>query len=366
MKIKAAVARHPDGEFTVEDVDLIAPNADEILVRLVATGICHTDLSVVEQIMPLPLPLVLGHEGAGVVESVGANVTGYAPGDHVVLTFASCGHCASCADHHPAYCENYPLLNFRGARPDGTPTLHDAGGEALGGAFFGQSSFATYALSTPLNTIRVRKDAPLELLGPLGCGLSTGSGTVINVLKPGPATTIAVFGTGAVGMSALMAAKALGAGRIVAVDRVESRLALARELGATDTINTSEQNLAEALAALGGVDQAVDTSGVPALIAAAVGGLKERGTCVLLGASKQTEVTLNILPLISGRVIRGVVNGDCDPAILIPQLIDWYLEGRFPIDKLSAFYPLDRINEAVADSTSGKTIKPILTFEAAN
>lgn len=365
MKIQAAVARQPHGAFTVETVDLAEPNADELRVRLVATGICHTDLAIIEQIMPLPLPQILGHEGSGIVEAVGANVTGFAPGDPVVLTFNTCGTCASCADDHPAYCQHYPLLNFYGSRPDGSATLTDDRGDRLGGAFFGQSSFATHAITSPRNTIKVRKDAPLELLGPLGCGLSTGAGTVINVLKPSADTVLAVFGTGAVGMSALMAAKALGVGRIVAIDRVASRLALAQELGATDIIDTSSQDLGEALAALGGVDQAIDTSGVPALIAAAVGALRERGTCVLVGASSQSEVTLNILPLISGRVIRGVVNGDCDPAILIPQLVDWYMEGRFPIDRLSAYYPLDRINEAVVDSHSGKTIKPILTFAGA-
>jgi aryl-alcohol dehydrogenase len=362
MLIKAAVAREAHGPFSVEQVTLAEPQADEVLVRLTATGICHTDLSIVDQIMPLPLPYVLGHEGAGVVERVGESVTGIAPGDHVVLTFDTCGHCASCSDHHPAYCENYGLLNFFTRRPDGTPTLHDAGGAPLGGAFFGQSSFATHALAHQRNAIVVRKDAPLDLLGPLGCGLSTGAGTVVNVLKPDAGTTIAVFGTGAVGMAALMAARILGAGRIVAVDRVASRLALARELGATDTIDTSQQDLDQALTALGGLHQAIDTTGVGPLIASAVGALKERGTCVLLGASKDPALTLNILHLISGRVIRGVVNGDCDPAVLIPQMIDWFLEGRFPIDRLSAFYPLDAINDAVADSHSGKTIKPILKF----
>ncbi|MBB35117.1 MAG: alcohol dehydrogenase [Hirschia sp.] len=365
MKIKAAVVREAHGDFTVEEVDLVEPNPDEILVKLVATGICHTDLAIVEQIMPVPMPMVLGHEGAGVVEKTGANVTGFAPGDHVVLTFNTCGHCGPCHEDHPAYCEQYPLLNFYTRRPDGSATIHDAKGEPLGGAFFYQSSFATYALSQARNTIKVRKDAPLELLGPLGCGLSTGSGTVFNVLKPGPETSVAVFGTGAVGMSALMAAKAMGAGRIVAIDRVESRLELARELGATDTIDTSKQDLAKALEELGGVDHAIDTSGVPKLIAAAVAALKERGTCVLLGASKEQELTLNILPLISGRVIRGVVNGDCDPTLLIPKLVDMYLEGTFPIDKLSAFYSLEDINQAVADSNSGKTIKPILRLASA-
>lgn len=362
MRIQAAVAHRPHGEFRIEELELAEPGADEIHVRLVATGVCHTDLSVVEQIMPIPLPLVLGHEGAGVVEKVGGNVSGIAPGDHVVLTFNTCGHCDACTDDHPAYCAQYPLLNFAGGRPDGTPTLHDHAGRAIGGAFFGQSSFANHAITNQRNTIRVRRDAPLELLGPLGCGFSTGAGTVLNVLKPGPKTTIAVFGTGAVGMAAVMAAKAVNTGRIVAVDRVASRLRLARELGATDVIDTSASDLVDSLQALGGVDQAIDTSGVPALIAAAVAALKERGTCVLLGASSQQEVTLNILPLISGRVIRGVVNGDCDPAVLIPQLVDWYMEGRFPIDRLSAFYPLAEINRAVADSHSGKTIKPILTF----
>lgn len=363
MKIQAAVARETHGSFTVEDVDLVEPNADEILVKLVATGICHTDLAIVEQIMPLPLPFVLGHEGAGIVERVGANVSGIAVGDHVVLAFNTCGHCHACGDHHPAYCEQYPLLNFSSRRPDGSVTISDAKGEPLGGSFFGQSSFATYALASPRNTIKVRKDAPLELFGPLGCGLSTGAGTVMNVLKPGSADIIAVFGTGAVGMSALMAAKAMGVGRIIAVDRVASRLELALELGATDAINTSEQDLNAALAEIGGINFAIDTSGVPALIASAVGALKERGTCVLLGASKDPLVTINILPMISGRVIRGVVNGDCDPAELIPQLVDMYLAGDFPIDRLSAFYPLAEINQAVADSNSGKTIKPILIFD---
>jgi aryl-alcohol dehydrogenase len=362
MKISAAVARKIHGTFTIEEVDLVEPNADEILVKLVATGICHTDLAIIEQILPIPLPFVLGHEGAGIVERVGANVTGFAKGDPVVLAFSSCGHCDPCADSHPAYCSQYPLLNFYGRRPDGSATITDMSGEPVGGAFFGQSSFATWALSRPRDAIKVRADAPLELLGPLSCGFSTGAGTVMNVLKPGKKSVLAVFGTGAVGSAALMAAKAMGVERIVSIDRVSSRLALARELGATDTINTAKVDLVTALAEIGGLDFAIDTSGVAALIEAAVGALKERGTCALLGASKDTEIKLSILPMISGRVIRGVVNGDCNPAELIPKLIDMYLAGTFPFDKLTRFYSLEQINEAVADSNSGKTIKPILKF----
>lgn len=365
MKIQAAVARKIDGNFSVEDVILAEPQAGEVLVRLVATGLCHTDYAIIEQIMPIPLPMVLGHEGAGVIVSAGPGVDGFAPGDHVVLTFDTCGHCDECSHGHPAYCSEFMARNFATRRMDGTSTLHDLQGEALGAVFFSQSSLATHAIARSSNAIKVRKDAPLELLGPLGCGLSTGAGTVMNVLKPEGRHTIAVFGTGAVGMGALLAAKAMGAGKIVAVDRVASRLELARELGATDTIDTSKVDLAEALAALGGIDFGVDTSGVPALISAATDALKQRGTLVLLGASKQQQVTLNVLPLISGKVIRGVTNGDMIPAEFIPKLVDMFVEGQFPIDRISAFYSLGEVNDALADSLSGKTIKPIIRMEAA-
>ncbi|WP_322046575.1 NAD(P)-dependent alcohol dehydrogenase [Paraburkholderia sp. J67] len=363
MEIQAAVARKAHGDFTVETVKLADLAPDEVLVRMVATGVCHTDLSVVEGILPLPLPLVPGHEGAGVIERVGADVRGLAPGDPVVLTFSSCGECPSCTDNHPAYCDHYAALNFATRRPDGSATLSDASGHALGGVFFSQSSFATYAIATPKNIVKVRADAPLALLGPLGCGLSTGAGTVFNVLKPTPDTTLAVVGAGALGMAAIMAAKILGVRRIVALDRVASRLDLARELGASDTIDTLAQDPAEALAALGGIDQAIDTSGVPRLIEAAVGALRTRGTCVLLGASAQTDLHLNVMQMIGGKSVRGVVNGDCEPGELIPKLIDLHMEGRFPMERLVDYYPLRDINRAVADSRSGRVIKPIVTFE---
>ncbi|RJG08269.1 NAD(P)-dependent alcohol dehydrogenase [Massilia cavernae] len=362
MEIQAAVARTRHGALSVETVKLVEPNADEVLVRMVATGICHTDLAVIDEIMPVPLPLVLGHEGAGVIERMGAGVRGLEVGDHVVLTFSSCGHCHHCEDHHPAYCEHYGALNFATRRPDGTTTITDSHDEPVGSVFFSQSSFATYAIATAKNVVRVRKDAPLELLGPLGCGLSTGAGTVLNVLKPKPSATLAVFGTGALGSAAIMASKFLGVKRIIAVDRVESRLTLARELGATDTIDTSKQDLEEALASLGGIDFAIDTSGVPKLIEAAVAALRTCGTCVLLGASKNQDLHLSVFPLISGKSIRGVVNGDCEPQELIPKLVDMHLAGDFPMERLAQFYPLADINEAVADSVSGKVIKPIIRF----
>lgn len=360
MEIRAAVSREINGIFSVETLNLDDPRDDEVLVKLTATGICHTDLAIVKQLMPVPLPIVLGHEGAGVVEKVGAGVSKLKPGDTVVLTFNTCGECGSCINDHPAYCDLYPALNFATGRLDGSSPISDTNGDRIGAAFFSQSSFATYAITSARNTIKVRADAPLELLGPLGCGLSTGAGAVLNVLKPRKHSTLAVFGVGAVGFGALMAAKIAGVEKIVAIDKVTSRLELARDVGATDTIVSSKGDTDEALTELEGLDYAIDTSGVPIVIESAVRGLKEGGECILLGANAPDTFKVDLLPFIPGKVLRGVVNGDCVPDTFIPQLVDYFMEGQFPLEKISKLYPLDKINEAVADSNSGKTIKPIL------
>jgi aryl-alcohol dehydrogenase len=362
MDIQAAVVRAPNSPFSIEPVRLDAPRDDEVLVRLVATGICHTDVAIVEQVLPLPMPLVLGHEGAGVVVQTGKAVKGLAEGDHVVLTFASCGACRDCSSGHPAHCESFPMLNFAGRRPDGSATVHDASGAPVNAAFFGQSSFATHAVVRERNAIKVRRDAPLKLLGALGCGFMTGAGTVLNVLKPRPESTLVIFGTGALGCAALLAARISGCRRVVAVDRVASRLALARELGASDTIDTAGSDLDAELAKLGGVDRAIDTTGVAKVIEAAVRALKPRGELALVGAGHDRSISLDILPLVSGRMIRGVTEGDSDPSAFIPYLVERFMAGEFPIDRLSRFYPFHEINTAVTDGVSGKTIKPVLEF----
>lgn len=362
MEIKAAVVRAPHAPFAIEPVQLGAPRADEVLVKLTATGICHTDVAIVEQILPLPMPFILGHEGAGVVVEAGKSVTGIEKGDHVVLTFGSCGVCPACSSGHPAYCPSAPLLNFAGRRSDGSATVHDGQGTALNAAFFGQSSFATHSISPARNVIKVQRDAPLKFLGPLGCGLMTGAGTVLNVLKPGPDSTFAIFGSGALGFAALFAARLAGCRRIVAVDRVKSRLDLAREMGATEVIDTSQTDLDQALADLGGCDLALDTTGVPKVVEAAVRALKPCGQLALVGASSESMMSTNIMHLISGRVIRGVIEGDADPVRFIPFLVERFLEGEFPIDRIAEFYPFNEINTAVSASTSGKSIKSILTF----
>jgi aryl-alcohol dehydrogenase len=362
MDIKAAVVRAPHGAFAIEPVRLDSPHADEVLVKLTATGICHSDVAIVEQILPLPMPFVLGHEGAGVVVEVGKSVTSVAKGDHVVMTFGSCGSCLSCTTGHPAYCASQPQLNFGMRRPDGTPTIHDARGEPLNAVFFGQSSFATHSIAPQRNVVKVKRDAPLRFLGPLGCGLMTGAGAVLNVLKPGRDATFVIFGTGALGFAALFAAKLTGCRRIVAVDRVKSRLELARQLGATEVIDTSTTDLDQALAQIGGCDRALDTTGVPKVIEAAVRSLKVCGEVALVGASSEHTLSTDILHMISGRVIRGVVEGDAEPQKFIPYLVDQFLAGGFPIDRIAGFYPFEQINAAVSAGTSGRTVKPVIEF----
>jgi Zn-dependent alcohol dehydrogenases, class III len=363
-EISAAIVREK-GSFELDTVFIEPPRADEVLVRIVATGLCHTDLVVRDQVYPVPLPIVLGHEGAGVVEAVGGAVTKVKPGDHVAMSFLSCGQCRPCLDGSPASCANFNRINFAGERPDGTHALTLADGDAtLRDRFFAQSSFATYAIANEANTVKVRSDAPLELLGPLGCGIQTGAGTVLRALRVGAGASFAVTGAGAVGLSAVMAARVAGATTIIAIDVVPARLELARELGATHTVNGHE---ADAVAEIhritgGGADYALDTTGLPALIQQCIEGLRQRGTAAILGASRPDAVIQ--LPanafMQSCKTLMGVVEGDSVPDVVIPQLLDLYMQGRFPFDKLVRFYDLDQINEAAADAASGAVIKPIL------
>lgn len=365
MNIQAAIAREK-GQIAIETVQLEQPRDNEILVRNVATGICHTDLSVLEQVLPAPLPMALGHEGAGVVVKVGANVTKVAPGDHVLMSYDYCGHCPSCDAGKLTYCHNSFAYCFGGQRPDGSTPL-SKNGEPLGGSFFGQSSFATHSLCYDRNVIKVRKDAPLELLGPLGCGIQTGAGAILNALKVEAGSDIAIFGAGAVGLSAVMAARIAGARRIFAIDVVPERLALARELGATDIINGKTDDALAQIASRtdGGVMYALDTTGVEPVMKQAVACLAPCGTCVwIAGVSPELNIEINPLFLLYGRSVRGVIEGDShDAQAFISQLIDWHMEGEFPFDKLIKTYGFADFSTAIADGKSGAAIKPVIVFD---
>lgn len=365
---RAAVTRSKGAAFVVQDVTLAAPRPDEVLVRVVAVGVCHTDMIVRDQFYDVPLPAVLGHEAAGVVEAVGDKVTTLHPGDHVVMTFMSCGRCHTCQKGAPAYCDSFYPGNLGGGYEDGTTATRDANGGAIHDHFFGQSSFGTYAMGHYRNVIRVRKDAPLELLGPLGCGIQTGAGAVLNALKVTPGSRFAAFGTGAVGLSAIMAARIAGARQIIAVDMIPERLALARELGATDTVLASDGDPVAKVREVsgGGVDFSLECTSLPKVVRQAIDALATCGTCGVVGSpALGTEAAFDVNGvLVPGKTIRGIVEGDSIPEIFIPQLIEFHLQGRFPFDRMVRFYDFEQINEAVEDAEKGRTIKPILRMPA--
>jgi aryl-alcohol dehydrogenase len=367
MKITAAVARGVGLPMSLETLDLEEPKPNEVLVRLVATGICHTDMAMRDhKIYPIPHPSVLGHEGAGVVTRVGGSVTKVKPGDHVVLSFASCGHCPSCDDRHPSYCHHFNEINFHGDRGDGTTPLSQDGHPVS--LFQGQSSFATSAVCAERNVIAVPKDAPLDLLCPLGCAVQTGAGGVINSLQLEAGDTIAIFGAGSVGLCALMAANMLHASVIIAIDRVEARLALARELGATHTINSGADDVLAALRRIrpAGVDYTFETTANMKMLRLATDALAPRGVCGFVGGIPAgTEVTLDVEHMmVGGRTFRGIILGDSDPATFLPKMIGAIGDGRFPIEKIITRYPFAQINQAIADCEAGRTVKAVLQFDA--
>jgi aryl-alcohol dehydrogenase len=363
MRITAAVARERFAPFSIEQVDLTDPRADELLVQILACGMCQTDQHGRDGYYNTPLPAVFGHEGAGIVAAVGEAVTGFAPGDHVVISFPWCGACANCERHMQSHCLRNFDLKMRGTRLDGS-TLMRRNGETIYSAFFQQSSFATYAIANERFAVKVRKDAPLDLLGPFACSGQTGAGAVFNSMRPKPGDAFVVFGVGAVGLSGLMAAKIAGCEPIIAVDIHPQRLALARELGATHAIDHSENN--EVVAEIRQITRegarfTLETSANPAVFREAVEALMPGGTCVLLGsARKGTEVSFDMPYLQFGRVVRGVIQGESHPQEFIPQLVDLLMQGKMPVDRLMTFYPLAEINRAAEDSSSGRTIKPVL------
>lgn len=363
---RAAVVESGGAPFTLSDVELDAPGPREAVVRMVATGLCHTDLTVASGGLPFPLPGVLGHEGAGVVEAVGPAVTGVAPGDNVVLSFTSCGECRNCHGGHPAYCATWLPLNLLGGRrADGSSTLR-RNGAPLGGHFFGQSSFAERALVDERSLVKVDADVPLETVAPLGCGVQTGVGALWNVLRPATGSTVVVLGAGAVGLSAVMAAALTPATRIVAVDRVGERLSLAEELGATHTVSTDGADLGEALAEITagrGADGVVETTGNAAVLRQGVDALAARGTLVVVGAPPfGTEVALDVNGLLGGKRIVGLTLGDAETQTFVPALVRLVQDGRLPLHRLISTYPFAEIDRAVRDMRAGKAIKPVLTF----
>jgi aryl-alcohol dehydrogenase len=362
--VHAAVVREARQPLTIEKVRLGELRHDEVLVRIVATGVCHTDMVVRDQFFSSPLPAILGHEGGGVVEAVGQDVTSVAPGDHVVMSYMYCGECYLCESGHPAHCQHVGPINFGGGRLDGSTSATDLNGSVVHDHFFGQSSFAEYSIASHHNVVKVPKDLPLDILAPLGCGLQTGSGAVLNALKVRPGSAFVAFGTGAVGLAAIMAAGIAGATKIIAVDVNADRLALALELGATHTVNSREVDPVATIMEITqkGADFSLECSGRAEVLRQAVDCLGFFGTCGIVGATPEgTEVPIDVNSvMIPAKRIMGIVQGDVIAHTFIPTLIEFYRQGKFPFDRLIKHYDFEQINEAIADSESGRTIKPVL------
>ncbi|MYU56768.1 MULTISPECIES: NAD(P)-dependent alcohol dehydrogenase [Streptomyces] len=363
MRFGAAVLRSYESRFAIEEVTLNGGPADgEILVEIAGCGMCRTDLAVRHSAGRSPLPAVLGHEGAGTVVETGGPATGLNAGDHVVLSFDSCGHCRNCLGAAPAHCDSFAALNLFGGREENAARFTDAAGGALAPRWFGQSSFARYAMVPARNAVRVDPALPVELLGPLGCGFLTGAGAVFHSFAAGPGDTLAVFGAGAVGLAAVMAATAAGA-MTVAVDRHPERLALAERFGAIP-LHAASSGLPDRIRHLtdGGAQYALDTTGSAPLINDALQALRPAGH---LGLVARLHTTLPLQPgaLDRGRKISHICEGDAVPGLLIPRLTGLWQAGRFPFDQLIRTYPLADINEAERDCDAGRVVKPVLIPE---
>jgi len=369
VKITAAVCRGQGEEFQIEEVNLADPRDDEVLVRNVGAGVCHTDLICRDQWYPVPLPAVFGHEGSGVVEAVGKNVTKVAPGDHVVMSFMSCGVCKSCKLGHPAYCAQLYAANFAGGRlSDESSALTDGSGARINGHFFGQSSWATHSLAYERSVVKVDQAAPLELLGPMGCGVQTGASCVLSTFNPEAGTSIAIFGAGSVGLSALMAANAVGCTTIIAVDLKPQRLEIAKSLGATHGINAAEtENVVEAIKDItgGGVDYAIELTASPKVFRNAVDSLGPLGTVAIIGAAAlgtEYSFDMNDVMLPGKKIVGHIESGNLAPDIFIPRLVQLQQQGKFPLEKLVTTYKLDEVNKAAHDTEAGVSVKPVLVF----
>ena len=362
---RAAICRGNSEPFTIEDVELDDLKPSELRVRIVACGVCHTDMAVRDAQLPVPLPAVLGHEGAGIVEEVGSEVTVAKPGDRVVMSFNSCSNCPSCDIQAPTYCYNFMPHNWSGTRADGSPTVF-LGGEAMNANFFGQSSFATHAIAHEANTIRVpdsAADIPLAQLAPIGCGLMTGAGAVLNSMKVRAGMPIAIFGAGTVGMAAIMAAKIAGATPIIAVDVNDGRLELARELGTTHAFNGKDDAPAKIRELCPqGLGYVFDTTGINTVIEQAWNLLAPKGICGIVGASSpEDNLTFNESAMMGGgRTVMGILGGDSDGTQFLSQLVQYHVDGQFPYEKLIGYFDFDQINEAIHASEDGSVVKPVL------
>jgi len=363
----------PNFQFSELSLRDIQPN--EILVKMVATGVCHTDLNCA--VLPVPnadsWPKVLGHEGAGIVQSIGSQVSKTKPGDRVLLSFTSCQTCHTCRSSHPSYCTKFLPLNVSGDFTIYSSLSNEKEDKVLG-SFFGQSSFATISIVKEECVVVVNEllkdEEELKIFSPLGCGVQTGAGAIVNIARPKRGESVCVVGLGGVGMSAIMAAKILGCNPIIGIDLISSRLPLAAELGATHTIHNtlSPQDLiAEVQKITGGMgaNVVIDTTGNMGVLETCIEFTAIMGQCVMIGQTGRDAVCKVPVAafMVMGKSLKGCMEGDSVPAEFIPQMIKWYREGKFPVDKMIKTYPAKDFQKAMDDMHSGETVKPVLVWD---
>jgi aryl-alcohol dehydrogenase len=362
MRITAAVSRAGAPAPVLEELELGEPRDEEILVRVIAAGICHTDLhSHVGLGMPVPKPAVLGHEGAGVVEKVGSAVSHLKVGDRVVISGGSCGNCPSCLSAKPSYCREAMPRSFGGRRSDGSTSLSN-GDEQVASHFFAQSSFATHCVANARGAVPIPAGVPLDVVAPMGCGVITGAGAVIEALQVRPGQSIVVFGVGGVGLSAVMAARAAGATTIVAVDMVAERNELALELGATHAIDAGAGDFMERFRSIlpFGADFSVNTTTSASAYDAAVQVLAMQGVAGFVTRPREPWTPDMMGLLAHGRSLKGILGGSASPRLFIPKLVELWRQGRFPVEKMIARYDFADFGKAWHDCETAAVVKPVL------
>jgi len=374
MKIRAAVLNKMGAEvpyeksrpLTIEDFDLDDPGRGEVMVKIGAAGLCHSDLSVIDGNRPRPTPMVLGHEAAGVVEKLGPGVDDLKVGDHVVMVFVpSCGHCPPCAEGRPALCEPGAAANGAGTLLSGERRLHRNGQDVH--HHLGCSAFAEYATVSRRSLVKIDKELPLDEAALFGCAVLTGVGAVINTAKVSAGSSVAVIGLGGVGLSSLLGAIAVGARRVIAIDLSDDKLGLARQLGATDTFNASSPNAVDEIKAAtgGGVEFAFEMAGSVRAMDLAYRITRRGGTTVTAGLPppNHTFALPQVNLVAEERTVKGSYIGTCVPTRDLPRYIELYRRGKLPVDRLmSGRMKLDEINLGFDGLHDGKAVRQVVVF----
>ncbi|MCL4103915.1 UNVERIFIED_CONTAM: hypothetical protein GTU68_034777 [Idotea baltica] len=365
MKTMKAVVVNALGEFGTEDVTLDAPKAQELLIKMKATGVCRSDLSVINGTIPMEFPCVIGHEGAGIVEQVGEGVQGFAVGDHVILSFVPfCGECNDCQQSRPNMCTAGQLAG--GKMLDGTTRVHRDGEDIDVMTLLG--CMAEYAVCADINVIKIDKSIPFDRAALVGCAVTTGVGAALNTAQVEEGASVAVFGCGGIGLSIIQGAKLAGASQIIAVDVADNKLDMAKNFGATHVINGMQEDAVAGIQALtnGGSDYAFEAVGNPTLMEQAYAAIRRKGTAVIVGLGKLTEtMEINaLLVSVHGKTLTGSMYGDANPPVDFPKLLDLYQKGELNLDDMvSATYTIDEAPQAFADMEGNVNARGVIVFD---